>query len=99
MEQDRSRIYRVAIQAVTKANQYSYRDRRQKKRKFRQLWITRINAAVRKNGISYNYFINGLKKASIIINRKILADLAIFNEIIFKNLIKKIKIYHKNIKC
>lgn len=61
----RSRTYRVAVQAVTKAGQYAYRDRRQKKRQFRQLWIARINAAARQNGLSYSRFINGLKKASI----------------------------------
>lgn len=61
----RSRIYRVAVQAVTKAGQYAYRDRRQKKRQFRQLWIVRINAAACLNGLSYSRFINGLKKASI----------------------------------
>ncbi|MBZ4678940.1 MAG: ribosomal protein, partial [Shewanella sp.] len=60
----RSRTFRVAVQAVTKAGQYAYRDRRQKKRQFRQLWIARINAASRQNGLSYSRFINGLKKAS-----------------------------------
>ena len=61
----RSRVYRVAVQAVTKAGQYAYRDRRQKKRQFRQLWIVRINAAARVNGLSYSKFVCGLKKASI----------------------------------
>ena len=61
----RSRVYRVAVQAVTKAGQYAYRDRRQKKRQFRQLWIARINAAARQNGLSYSRLIDGLKKASI----------------------------------
>ena len=70
----RSRVYRVAVQAVTKAGQYAYRDRRQRKRQFRQLWIARINAASRQNGLSYSRFINGLKKASVEIDRKILAD-------------------------
>ncbi len=69
----RSRVYRVAFQAVIKAGQYAYRDRRQRKRQFRQLWIARINAAARQNGISYSKFINGLKKASVEIDRKILA--------------------------
>jgi len=68
----RSRVYRVAFQAVIKAGQYAYRDRRQKKRQFRQLWIARINAAARQNDMSYSKFINGLKKASIEIDRKIL---------------------------
>lgn len=67
----RSRVYRVAFQAVIKAGQYAYRDRRQRKRQFRQLWIARINAAARQNGLSYSKFINGLKKASIEIDRKI----------------------------
>jgi len=72
----RSRVYRVAKQAVIKAGQYAYRDRRQKKRQFRSLWVVRINAAARENGLSYSQFINGLKKAEIVIDRKILADLA-----------------------
>lgn len=67
----RSRVYRVAFRAVIKAGQYAYRDRRQRKRQFRQLWIARINAAARQNGISYSKFINGLKKASVEIDRKI----------------------------
>ncbi|CAL1329466.1 50S ribosomal protein L20 [Candidatus Providencia siddallii] len=87
----RSRVYRVAFQAVTKAGQYAYRDRRQRKRQFRKLWITRINAMTRKNGMSYNCFINGLKQASIKINRKILADIAIFDKISFQILIEKAK--------
>jgi large subunit ribosomal protein L20 len=73
----RSRTYRVAVQAVTKAGQYAYRDRRQKKRDFRKLWITRINAAARLNGLSYSKLMNGLKKAEIEVNRKMLADLAV----------------------
>ncbi|STV25787.1 50S ribosomal protein L20 [Klebsiella pneumoniae] len=76
----RSRVYRVAFQAVIKAGQYAYRDRRQRKRQFRQLWIARINAAARQNGISYSKFINGLKKASVEIDRKILADIAVFDQ-------------------
>ncbi|SNC58814.1 50S ribosomal protein L20 [Sodalis endosymbiont of Henestaris halophilus] len=79
----RSRVYRVACQAITKAGQYAYRDRRQKKRQFRQLWIVRINATARQNGISYNKFINGLKKSSIEIDRKILADIAVFDKAVF----------------
>ncbi|MFB0974628.1 MAG: 50S ribosomal protein L20, partial [Tolumonas sp.] len=79
----RSRIYRVAVQAVTKAGQYAYRDRRQKKRQFRQLWIARINAASRQNGLSYSRFINGLKKASIEIDRKILSDIAVHDKATF----------------
>ena len=73
----RSRVYRVAFQAVIKAGQYAYRDRRQKKRQFRQLWIARINAAARMNGLSYSKLMHGLKVAEIDINRKMLADLAV----------------------
>lgn len=72
----RSRTFKVAKQAVIKAGQYSYRDRRQKKRQFRALWIVRINAAARQNGISYSQFMNGLKRASIGLDRKVLAHLA-----------------------
>ena len=73
----RSKVFRVAKQAVTKAGQYAYRDRRQRKRQFRMLWIARINAASRLNGLSYSRFINGLKKANIEIDRKVLADIAV----------------------
>lgn len=72
----RKNVYRVAIQAVTKAGQYAYRDRRQKKRQFRQLWIARINAGARECGLSYSRLIDGMKKAAIEIDRKVLADLA-----------------------
>nr|Q84BL4.1 RecName: Full=Large ribosomal subunit protein bL20; AltName: Full=50S ribosomal protein L20 [Vibrio anguillarum]AAM95156.1 large subunit ribosomal protein L20 [Vibrio anguillarum] len=87
----RSRVYRVAFQAVTKAGQYAYRARRTKKRQFRQLWIARINAASRQNGLSYSRFINGLKKASIEIDRKILADIAVFDKAAFAVLVEKAK--------
>ena len=87
----RSRVYRVAVQAVTKAGQYAYRDRRQKKRQFLQLWIARINAAARQNGLSYSRFINGLKKASIEIDRKILADIAVHDKGTFTALVAKAK--------
>ena len=87
----RSRVYRVAVQAVTKAGQYAYRDRRQKKRQFRQLWIARINAASRQNGLSYSRFINGLKKASIEIDRKILSDIAVHDKATFTALVEKAK--------
>jgi len=73
----RSRVYRVAKQAVIKAGQYAYRDRKQKKRQFRALWIVRINAAARQFGISYSRLINGLNKANVAIDRKVLADLAV----------------------
>ncbi|MGL5287761.1 LSU ribosomal protein L20P [Aeromonas sp. RU39B] len=87
----RSRVYRVAVQAVTKAGQYAYRDRRQKKRQFRQLWIARINAASRQNGLSYSRLIDGLKKASIEIDRKILADIAVHDKVAFTALVEKAK--------
>jgi large subunit ribosomal protein L20 len=73
----RSRVYRVAKQAVIKAGQYAYRDRKQKKRQFRALWIVRINAAARMYGISYSRLINGLNKANVAIDRKVLADIAV----------------------
>jgi large subunit ribosomal protein L20 len=73
----RRKVYRAAKQAVIKAGQYAYRDRRQKKREFRALWITRINAAARQYGLSYNRIINGLSKAGVEIDRKVLADLAV----------------------
>ena len=83
----RSRIYRVAKQAVIKAGQYAYRDRRQRKRQFRALWIARINAGARSNGLSYSRFMNGLKKASIGLDRKVLADLAVFDKDAFSQLV------------
>jgi len=76
----RSRVFRVAKQAVTKAGQYAYRDRRQRKRQFRALWIARINAAARINEMSYSRFINGLKKSNVIIDRKVLADIAVYDK-------------------
>ena len=87
----RSRVYRVAVQAVTKAGQYAYRDRRQRKRQFRRLWIVRINAAARQAGLSYSRFINGLKKANIDIDRKVLADLAVRDQVVFGALAEKAK--------
>jgi large subunit ribosomal protein L20 len=87
----RSRVYRVAFQAIIKAGQYAYRDRRQRKRQLRQLWIARINAAVRQRGISYSVFIEGLKKQSIEINRKMLSDIAIFDEVAFTSLVERSK--------
>ncbi|WWP02103.1 MAG: 50S ribosomal protein L20 [Candidatus Dasytiphilus stammeri] len=91
----RSRTYRVAIQAIIKAGQYAYRDRRQRKRQFRNLWIMRINAATRKYGMSYSRFIDGLKKASIDLNRKVLADLAVFDKKAFEALVDKLNIAMK----
>ena len=76
----RKNVYRIAKQAVMKAGQYAYRDRRQKKRQFRALWIARINAAAREVGLKYSTFMNGLKKAQIEVDRKVLADLAVFDK-------------------
>ena len=76
----RSRTYKVAKQAVIKAGQYAYRDRRQRKRQFRALWIVRINAAARLNGLSYSRLINGLKRAGIEVDRKVLADIAVHDQ-------------------
>lgn len=87
----RSRVFRVAKQAVIKAGQYAYRDRRQRKRQFRALWIARINAAARINGLSYSRFINGLKIANIEIDRKVMADLAVFEKAAFAALAERSK--------
>ena len=87
----RKNVYRVAKQAVMKAGQYAYRDRRQRKRQFRQLWIVRINAGARENGLSYSKFMNGLKKAAIEMDRKVLADLAVFEKAAFAQLVEKAK--------
>ena len=87
----RKNVYRIAQQAVMKAGQYAYRDRRQKKRQFRQLWIARINAAARENGLPYSKFMNGLKKALIEIDRKVLADLAVFDKPAFALIVEKAK--------
>jgi len=87
----RSKIYRVAKQAVIKAGQYAYRDRRQRKRQFRTLWIARINAAARENGMSYSRLIDGLNKANVEVDRKVLADLAVFDAAGFSALAEKAK--------
>ncbi|MES2997726.1 MAG: 50S ribosomal protein L20 [Pseudomonadota bacterium] len=87
----RSRVIRAAKQAVTKAGQYAYRDRKQKKRDFRALWIVRINAATRSYNLTYSRFIAGLAKAEIAIDRKILADLAINDQVVFSQLVEKAK--------
>ena len=87
----RGNVYRIAKEAVMKAGQYAYRDRRNKKRDFRALWIVRINAACRTAGISYSRFISGLKKAGINLNRKVLADLAMNEPESFKNLVAQVK--------
>ncbi|MBA4494518.1 50S ribosomal protein L20 [Paenactinomyces guangxiensis] len=80
------RLFRTAKQQVMKSLMYAYRDRRQRKRDFRRLWITRINAAARMNGLSYNKFMHGLKVAGVDINRKMLAELAVSNEKAFAEL-------------
>jgi len=87
----RSRIFRVAKQAVIKAGQYAYRDRRQKKRTFRSLWIARINAASRANGLNYSRFIAGLKKADIALDRRVLADIAVHDKPAFTALVETAK--------
>ena len=87
----RSKVYRVAKQAVIKAGQYAYRDRRQKKRQFRSLWITRINAEARNNGISYSRMMDGLNQAGIEVDRKLLADLAIHDKPAFGALAEQAK--------
>lgn len=87
----RSRVLRTAKQAVIKAAQYAFRDRRQRKREFRALWIARINAGVRAHGMSYSAFMNGLKKASIEIDRKVLADIAVHDKTAFSALVEQAK--------
>ena len=87
----RKNVYRVAKQAVMKAGQYQYRDRRQKKRQFRTLWIARINAGARELGLTYSRFMNGLKKASIELDRKVLADMAVFDKEAFAKLVETAK--------
>jgi len=87
----RRKVFRVAKQAVTKAGQYSYRDRRQRKRQFRSLWIVRINAAARMHDLSYSRFMDGLNKANIEIDRKVLADLAVHDAAAFGALAEKAK--------
>ena len=87
----RNNVYRVAKQAVMKAGQYAYRDRRTQKRVFRALWIARINAAARNNDTTYSQFIHALKKASIEMDRKVLADLAVFDKAAFSAIVEKAK--------
>lgn len=87
----RKNVFRVAKQAVNKAGQYAYRDRRQRKRQFRALWIMRINAAAREYGLSYSRFIDGLNKAEIDIDRKVLADLAVHDKNAFAQLADQAK--------
>jgi len=87
----RSKVYRVAKQAVIKAGQYAYRDRRQRRRQFRRLWIVRINAEARNNGLSYSRMIDGLNKAGIEIDRKVLSDIAIFDKAAFAQIADQAK--------
>jgi large subunit ribosomal protein L20 len=87
----RKNVYRAAVQAVEKAGQYAYRDRRRKKRNFRSLWIQRINAATRELGLTYGRFIDGLGKAGVVVDRKILADLAVREPQAFASLVEKAK--------
>jgi large subunit ribosomal protein L20 len=87
----RGNVYRIAKNAVSKAGQYAYRDRRARKREFRALWIARINAAVREMGMSYSAFMSGLKKASIDIDRKVLADLAVHDKAAFSKIAEQAK--------
>jgi len=87
----RSKVFRVAKQAVTKAGQYAYRDRRQRKRQFRALWIVRINAAARQFGLSYSRLIDGLNKASVEVDRKMLADIAVNDIDAFGKIAEKAK--------
>ena len=87
----RKNVYRVAKQAVMKAGQYAYRDRRNKKRDFRRLWIARINAAVRELGMTYSQFINGMNKAGIALDRKVLADLAVHDKAAFGSIVEQVK--------
>lgn len=87
----RSKEYRIAKQSVMRAMAHSFAGRKQTKREYRQLWITRINAAARQNGISYSRFMNGLKKINIVMNRKMLAELAVNDPFAFTQLVQKVK--------
>ncbi len=87
----RGNVYRIAKQAVMRAGQYAYRDRRRKKRDFRALWIVRINAAAREFGLTYSTLINGLKKASVEVDRKVLADIAVFDKQAFERIASQAK--------
>ena len=87
----RKNVYRIAKEAVMKAGQYAYRDRRQKKRQFRALWIARINAAARECGLPYSVFMNGLKRAEIEVDRKVLEDIAVFDKPAFAKIVEQAK--------
>jgi large subunit ribosomal protein L20 len=85
------KVFRIAKEAVMRAGQYAYRDRRNKKRVFRALWIARINAAVREHDMTYSVFMNGMKKASIELDRKVLSDMAVFDKEAFAALVTRVK--------
>ncbi|MBO5136484.1 MAG: 50S ribosomal protein L20 [Clostridia bacterium] len=87
----KSKLFKTANQAVMKSLSYAYRDRKQKKRDFRKLWIARINAAARMNGMTYSAFMNGLKKNNIEINRKMLAEIAVSDPAAFTALVEKVR--------
>jgi large subunit ribosomal protein L20 len=87
----RGNVFRIAKEAVMRAGQYAYRDRRNKKRVFRALWIARINAATREHGMTYSVFMNGLKKASIELDRKVLADMAVMDKPAFAAIVNQVK--------
>jgi large subunit ribosomal protein L20 len=87
----RKNVFRIANEAVMKAGQYAYRDRRQRKRQFRTLWIARINAAAREHGLSYSVFMNGLKKSAVEVDRKVLADLAVLDKDAFAKIAEQVK--------
>ena len=87
----RKNVFRVANEAVMKAGQYQYRDRRQRKRQFRTLWIARINAAAREHGLTYSVFMNGMTRAAIGIDRKVLSDIAIFDKVAFASIVNQVK--------
>lgn len=87
----RGNVFRIANEAVMRAGQYAYRDRRNRKRVFRALWIARINAAAREHGMTYSVFMNGLKKAAIAVDRKVLADIAVLDKPAFVKLVEKAK--------
>ena len=87
----RKNVFRVANEAVMRAGQYAYRDRRNRKREFRALWIARINAAAREHGMTYSGFMNGLKKAAVAVDRKVLADIAVFDKAAFAEIAERAK--------
>jgi large subunit ribosomal protein L20 len=87
----RGNVFRVANEAVMRAGQYAYRDRRNRKRDFRALWIARINAAAREHGMTYSVFMNGLKKAAVAVDRKVLADIAVLDKAAFGKFVERAK--------